>query len=165
MSEGTTARSIRIISELVESGVKLAELDSARREMMRKSAEILSYKGRLLQRVEYASDGRLAIITIPWEEIERYSHEYNPSMLVIDDMRLVDGVDVAIAYKIYNTGAVTAKIRCNYGKSIADKLAEHFGGGGHPYASGFRIAGNRKFEEIKTECSTVAGELLDKLGD
>lgn len=162
-SEGTSARSIHIVGELVSGGVSLAKLENGRRELMRKDPELLTYKGELLQRVEYAANGRIAVITIPWNEIERYSQAYNPSMLVMDDMRFATGVDVAIAFKVYNDGKITAKIRCNYGKTIAAKLAEHFGGGGHPYASGFKIETGRPLSEIKSECLSFAAELLDNL--
>lgn len=159
----TTARSIHVIAELVEGGVSIAELENARREMMRKAPELVHYKGELLQRVEYASENRVATVTIPWEEIEQYSHAYNPSVLVLDDMRLTENTDVAIAFKVYKDKKVTAKIRCNYGKAIANDLAQHFGGGGHAYASGFKITDGRPFNEIKSECISVATELLDKL--
>lgn len=129
MSDATTARSIRTIAELVEGGVQLAEIENKRRELMRKPLDMLKYKGELLQRVEFAADNRLAMVTIPWEEIQAYSHAYNPSILVLDDMRLTDEVCVAVAFKQYSDGKVTAKIRANYGSDIADKLAEHFGFG------------------------------------
>lgn len=160
-SEGTSARSIHIIGDLVDGGVSLAALENNRRELMRKSAELTAYKGRLLQRIEYAADGRLAIIYIPWEEIEQYSHAYNPPMLVMDDMRSTIGVDVAIAFKTYPDGKITGKIRCNYGRAIGGDLAKHFGGGGHPYASGFKIEDGRNYDTIKNETIRVAAELLD----
>lgn len=163
VSEGTTARSIHIIAELVGAGVSLALLDNARRELMRKSPELVRYKGELLQRVEYSDNNRVATITIPWQEIERYSHAYNPSMLVLDDMRLTEGTDVGIAFKLYNGNKVTAKIRCNYGKGIGADLAKHFGGGGHPYASGFKVQDGRTFGDIKAECIELASKLLDEL--
>ncbi|MEX1995328.1 MAG: DHH family phosphoesterase [Candidatus Saccharimonadales bacterium] len=162
-SEATTARSIHIIAELVEGGVSLADLESARRETMRREPELVHYKGRLLQRVEFYDDSRIAMLTIPWEEIETYSPLYNPPMLVIDDMRLSKGTDVAICFKTYKDGKITGKIRCNYGKGIADKLAEHFGGGGHSYASGFKIQDGRSYDEVKTETIEVTSRLLDEL--
>ncbi len=161
MTEATTPRSIRIIAELVEGGVKLPELEEARRETMRKSQELVRYKGELLQRIEYHHDGSIASITIPWEEIEKYSSLYNPSMLVIDDMRLTENTKLAIAFKLYPNGRITAKIRANYGYGIAKELAEHFNGGGHPYASGFKVT-NRQFSDVKTECIEVASKLLIK---
>lgn len=163
VSEGTTPRSIHVIAELVEDGVVLARLENDRRAMMRKSPELLNYKGALLQRIAYAADNRIATIDIPWEEIQKYSPLYNPSMLVIDDMRMGTDTQVAIAFKIYKDNKVTAKIRCNYGYAIGGKLAEHFGGGGHKYASGFKVQDGRPFNEVKSECIKVATELLDQL--
>lgn len=160
MSESTSARSIHIIAELVEGGVKLPKLESARRETLKRDPRLVHYKGVLLQRVEFHSNGRVATVMIPWEEIERYSPLYNPSMLVIEDMRLARGADVAICFKAYKDGKITAKIRCNYGWEIADKLAEHFGGGGHPLASGFKITDRRSYEQIKHESINVATTLL-----
>lgn len=160
-TEATTARSIHIVAELVETGVNIAELEERRRELMRKAPELLPYKGQLLQRATLEAQGRVAMIVIPWEEIEKYSYMYNPSMLVLDDMRSVIGVCVAVAFKIYNDGHITAKIRCNYGYPVAGNLALHFGGGGHKYSSGFKVTDGRTLEQIKTECIAVAAELLD----
>ncbi len=162
VSEGTSARSIKIIAELVEAGVSLAKLDQARRQLMRKSPELLHYKGDLLKRIEYHDDNRIATLTIPWKEIETYSPIYNPPMLVMDDMRMSEGTDVAIAFKVYKDGKITGKIRSNYGKGIAGKLAEAFGGGGHAYASGFKVTDGRPFDEVKSECIKKATELLNE---
>jgi phosphoesterase RecJ-like protein len=162
-TEATTARSIHIIGELVESGVSIAEIEERRRDLMRKAPELVRYKGQLLQRVEYTADNRIATVTIPWNEIEQYSPQYNPSMLVIDDMRMTTGAHIAIAFKTYQGTRITAKIRCNYGYAIAKDLAEHFGGGGHVYASGFKVQDGRPFNEIKSECIAYATELLANL--
>jgi len=160
-TEDTTARSIHIIAELVEAGVKLAELEHARRETLRREPELVHYKGRLLQRVEFHNDNRVATVTIPNDEIIKYSPLYNPPMLVLDDMRLSKDTEVAIAFKTYNDGKITAKIRCNYGFGIADKLAEHFGGGGHAYAAGFKILDEQNFDMLKQKCIDFAVELLE----
>lgn len=162
-SEGTTVESIRIIADLVESGVSLAELDNARRHLMKREPELLPYKGILLQRVKLHDEGRIATITIPWDEIEKYSSLYNPSMLVLDDMRMTIGVGVAIAFKVYRGGRVTAKIRCNSGFHIADKIADFFGGGGHAYAAGFKINNAPNFAELEAQVVDKTTELLREL--
>ncbi len=162
-TEATSARTIHIVAEMVEQGVSIAALEQKRRELMRKAPDLIKYKGELLQRIEYFADNRIATITIPWKEIEKYSAQYNPSMLVIDDMRSSIGTEIVVAFKLYNDGHVTAKIRANFGTPIAGKLAEHFGGGGHAYASGFKIAKGKPFEETKSECIVEATRLLDEL--
>lgn len=163
VTEATSARSIHIIAELVEGGVSLAALEHKRRELMRKSPAIVHYKGELLQRVEYYADNQIATVTIPWKEIEEFSPLYNPSMLVLEDMRMTTGTHIAIAFKLYKDNRVTAKIRANVGYPIAGKLAEHFGGGGHPYASGFKVQNGQPFNEIKSECISLATQLLSNL--
>ena len=114
---------------------------------MKKSADILAYKGRLLERIEYSLDGQLATVHIPWEEIAEFSDQYNPSVLVLDEMRLVIGVKIAIAFKTYPDGKLTGKIRSNY--PIAEQVAGFFGGGGHKYAAGFRVF--ESYDKIMTE--------------
>jgi bifunctional oligoribonuclease and PAP phosphatase NrnA len=164
MTDATSARSIAIVSELVAGGVKLAELEERRRDMMRKSPDLIYYKGRLLERIEYFADDRLATVTIPWDEIQEYSPHYNPSMLVMEDMRLTTNTRIAIAFKLYSDGHITAKIRANLGSPIANAVAERFGGGGHAYSSGFKTdAKGRPFNEIKSECIAYATQLLDNL--
>ncbi len=162
-TEATTGRSIHVVADLVDGGVSIAQLEGRRRAMMYKSPELVHYKGELLQRVEYTAGDRIALITIPWNEIEAYSPQYNPSMLVIEDMRMTTNTAIAIAFKQYKGSRVTAKIRCNTGYPIAKDLAQHFGGGGHVYASGFKVQDGRPFNEIKSECISVATQLLDNL--
>lgn len=124
-------------AELVRLGAVPSDIEDRRRQFMKKPADILTYKGKLLGRIHYHCDGRLATVHIPWEDIQQYSDRYNPSVLVLDEMRLVEGVDIAVAIKTYPDGKLTGKIRAN--KPIADVVAGYFGGGGHAYASGFKI--------------------------
>jgi phosphoesterase RecJ-like protein len=162
-TSSTTPSSFRVMGDLVERGVDLAKLDAARRELMKKEQKLISYKGELLQRVTFEGDGRIASIVIPWKEIEEYSSLYNPTMLAIDDMRMTIGVEIAIGYKLYSDGKITGKIRCNYGSAIANDLAVQFGGGGHPYAAGFKILDKTPLEQVKKSVETAAVILLDNL--
>jgi phosphoesterase RecJ-like protein len=163
-TSATTSDSFRVMADLVERGVDLAKLDSARRELMKKEQKLIPYKGELLQRVKFSDEGRIATIVIPWKEIQEYSPLYNPTMLVIDDMRMTVGVKIAIGYKVYSDGKITAKIRCNFGFPIANDLAKQFGGGGHPYASGFKILDGTTIEELKLKVEQYTSKLLNELG-
>lgn len=163
ISDATTSESIHIMAELVSRGVSLAKIDDKRRALMKRQPILLDYKGKLLQRIHLSQDGQVASVSIPWDEIERYSPMYNPTMLVMDDMRMTIGVAVAVGYKIYKDGKITAKIRCNYGNGIASDLAEKFGGGGHEYAAGFKIRQQRNFAGLRSEVNREATELLEKL--
>jgi phosphoesterase RecJ-like protein len=159
ITENTTSDSVRTVAALIDGGASLAEIDNRRREFMKKAPEILTYKGELLQRVEYHADGQLALVHIPWDEISKYSSKYNPSMLVIDEMRLVEGVKVAICIKTYPDGKITGKIRANSGYKVAETIAKFFGGGGHPYVAGFRTYSDN-YEEVKTELIGAVDKVL-----
>lgn len=135
-SQTMTADTFRVMAQLTELGADIASIEEARREFMKKSRRILAYKGELISRIEYYLDGKLAVVHIPWDDIREYSDEYNPGVLIIEEMKMVTGVEVAVAVKTYPDGKVTGKIRTS--APIADTLAGFWGGGGHLYASGFR---------------------------
>lgn len=135
-TQGTTADSFAVAAELTKRGARNSAIEERRREFMKKSPEILAYKGELISRIEYFLEGKLGLVHIPWDDIKEYSDQYNPSMLVLDEMRLVEGVEVACAIKTYPDGKLTGKFRCN--TPVADVVAGYFGGGGHAYAAGFR---------------------------
>lgn len=151
-TQNTTAESYQAAAELVALGAVPADIEERRREYMKKPADILEYKGELIKRIEYHLDGQLATVHIPWEDIEQYSDRYNPSVLVLDEMRLVEGVRVAVALKTYPDGKVTGKIRSNM--PISHHIAGYFGGGGHEYAAGFKL--NEKLDIVMQELLTAA---------
>ena len=128
---------------------------------MKKSPEILAYKGELIRRIEYLCDGKLALVHIPWEDIQQYSDQYNPSVLVLDEMRLVQGVELAVAIKTYPDGKVTGKLRGNL--PIAETVAGYFGGGGHDYAAGFRAYDS--YETIVSELVTATNKALKEYAE
>lgn len=157
-SPGATAKSFRVMADLIELGADIAVIEARRRDLMKKDQELLAYKGALLQRIEYHLDGQLALLHIPWEEIEAYSDRYNPSALVIDEMRLVEGVRVAICFKTYPDGKVTAKIRANADAHVAERIAGYFGGGGHRYAAGFKVYD--EYQTVKHETIQAVMKIL-----
>ena len=160
-TQAVTPRTFFITGKLAELGASNSVIEKRRREYMKKSAEILKYKGTLLERIEYFLDGKLALISIPWEEIKEYSDKYNPSVLVLDEMRLVKGVEIAIAIKTYPDGKLTAKIRSN--SPISATVAGFFGGGGHEYAAGFRVY--ESIDTITPELLTATDKAIKELAN
>ena len=159
-SAATTVETFRDVAELLErGGLKIFELEEARREFMKKSQRILSYKADLIKRVEYSLDGKLATVHIPWEDIHEYSDEYNPNVLILEELRLVEGVEVAVAIKTYPDGKITGKVRT--AKPVADAIAGYFGGGGHLYAAGFRTY-DMSYEEVVRDLVSIVPRLLEE---
>jgi phosphoesterase RecJ-like protein len=78
-------------------------------------------------------------------------------VLILEELRLVEGVEIAVAIKTYPDGKLTGKIRAS--KPIADQLAGYFGGGGHPYAAGFRIY--EDYDSVLPELISATMKLLE----
>ena len=155
-TQNVSPETFEIASQLTKLGASTAKIEEARREFSKKSPEILEYKGELIRRIEYFLDGKLALVHIPWDEIKKYSDKYNPSVLVIDEMRLVEGVEVCVAIKTYPDGKLTGKVRTN--SPVAADIAGYFGGGGHAYAAGFRVY--EKYDEILRELLVATERVL-----
>ncbi|MBR5647473.1 DHH family phosphoesterase [Candidatus Saccharibacteria bacterium] len=163
-SNSVTADTFEIAADLTRLGANVAELEDRRREFMKKSARILDYKADLIKRIEYSLDGELATVHIPWDDIREYSDEYNPNVLILEELRLVEGVKVAVAVKTYPDGKVTGKIRCGSEAPIAEKIAGYFGGGGHPYAAGFRTY-DTTYEEVLADLVKIVPGLIQEAKD
>lgn len=155
-TQNVTAETFFVVSKLHELGARNHIIEERRREFMKKSPEILAYKGELITHIEYLLDGKLALVHIPWDEIEKYSDQYNPSVLVLDEMRLVEGVELGVAIKTYPDGKLTGKLRGNM--PIAEAVAGYFGGGGHKYAAGFRVY--EEYDKIVQELVTATDKAI-----
>lgn len=161
-SAGVTSDTFRIAADLQDLGANISDLEEKRKEFMKKSQRILAYKAELIQRIDYLLEGQLSTIHIPWEEIQEYSDEYNPNVLILEEMKMVEGVKVAVAIKTYPDGKLTGKIRSSL--PISDKIAGFFGGGGHPYAAGFRIYDTNYQDTLRelVSCTLKLIETYDK---
>lgn len=157
----TRASTYRTMADLSDLGADRIVLEDRRREYGKMPDKIYRYKGVLIAKTEFFSDGQIALVHIPQPEINEYSPLYNPAPLIQPDMLQVKGVALAVVLKSYDDGRVTAALRSNYGFPICGKLAESLGGGGHDYASGFKVTDGRGYEEVKTDCLAAARRLLE----
>ncbi|MBR3386223.1 DHH family phosphoesterase [Candidatus Saccharibacteria bacterium] len=158
-SSSTTARTFEVCADLMRRGSNIAALEENRREYMKKSVRIMEYKAELMQRVDFWLDNTLATVHIAWEDISEYSDEYNPNVLILEELRMVQGVKVAVAIKTYPDGKVTGKIRTMGKAAIAEKIGGYFGGGGHAYAAGFRTY-DTSYDEVVRDLVRIVPELL-----
>lgn len=140
VSPTTKANTFQAIADLVgDYDIEVSKLDSERRDLSRKSLEIIQYKARLIQRLEFLYDDQIALIEIPLEEIKEYSDQYNPSVLATEELRMAETVRISVALKIYDD-RITGRLREVQNAPICAQLAETFEiGGGHPSAAGFKV--------------------------
>ncbi len=160
-----TAVTYRVMASMIEAGVDRPYLEELRRSYNKMTPEVFKYKATLINNTHLYSDGQIAYVKVSQTEITKYSPLYNPAPLIQGDMLQITDVRVAIVFKSYDDGKVTAAIRCNPDAPIAADLAEHFGGGGHLYASGFKDLSRKSYEEIQNECINLAYELLVNLNE
>ncbi len=159
-SASTSPDTFRHVADLLETAnLNIADLEEARREFMKKSPRILDYKADLIKRIDYSLDNCLATVHIPWEDIEQFSDEYNPNVLILEELRLVEGVKVAVAVKTYPDGKLTGKIRTSI--PIAEQIAGFYGGGGHPYAAGFRTY-DISYEDVIRDLVSIVPRLIQE---
>jgi len=162
-NELAKASTYRVMADLVELGVSRPELEEARREMSKMPEVIFRYKADLIKRTEFYADGKLAVVTVPQHEINDYSPLYNPAPLIQFDTLQTEGVLLSIVLKQYDSGRVTAAIRANQSAPVAGELAGRMGGGGHAYASGFKIEDGTSYGDVKARCLAEATELLQSI--
>ncbi len=160
-TDGTTANTYRRIADLIDLGVNRTKLEDARRALSKMHQTVFQYKAKLIERTEfYGQNNEIAVVTIPEEELFTVGTLYNPAPLILSEMIMVEGIKIGIALKLYKD-KVTGAIRCTDNCTIAHKLAESFGGGGHPYAAGFKIdKPSTEFGEIKSQVIKKAEELI-----
>jgi phosphoesterase RecJ-like protein len=159
-TDSCTADTYRRIAELIDLGVNRTKLEEARRALSKMHPTVLQYKAKLIERIEYYGDNNeIAVATIPEEELYTIGTLYNPAPLILNEMIMVEDVVVGIVLKLYKD-KVTGAIRCTGNKAFANTLAESFGGGGHPYAAGFKIEKPlQDFAELKSQVINKAKEL------
>ncbi|MCA9331939.1 DHH family phosphoesterase [Candidatus Saccharibacteria bacterium] len=156
----TTAQTYRIMADLTDLGVDRPILEEKRREISKMHPEILRYKAKLIEQTILDVDGQLALVHIPQDDITKYSPLYNPNALIQPEHLQTQGVRISVAVKSYSDGRITASIRCNSDAPIASQLAEHFGGGGHKYAAGFKILSSKTPAQVIAECTEQTSKLL-----
>ena len=148
----------RTVAELLEKGVSRAELEEKRRRLSKMSEPVFRYKAELMERTEFYYDTKIALAVIPESELYDIGTQYNPGPLIMSELLNIEGVQVALAIKRYKN-RVTAAIRCSQGTEIASDIASIYGGGGHPYAAGFRI------DEFSEDFTKFKYELVNKIID
>lgn len=148
------------VAEILSLGISRAELEEKRRQLSKMSEAVFRYKAELMERTEFYFDTKIALTVIPESELYDIGTQYNPGPLIMSELLNIEGVQIALAIKRYKN-RVTVALRCSQGTEIAGEIASSYGGGGHPYAAGFRIDNfNEDFTKFKYE---LVNKIIDRL--
>ncbi|MGH2406970.1 MAG: DHH family phosphoesterase [Candidatus Limnocylindrales bacterium] len=154
----TTARTLRVASELVAAGAPL--FDTARRLYRTKPDRQLRLFGLVLARLEDSADGRLAWSTLFEADRTATASGDGDAEGIIDLLSQSESAEVVVLFK--EAGAQTRiSVRTREGGVDATVLCGTFGGGGHARAAGATI--EAPVADARGQVLDVARRLIDGL--
>lgn len=131
----TDAETMSVAAELLGLGVNPASL--FQKIYQRNEQTEPQAMARLLERLEYHTHGRLAVIDQPLTDNETMLKDGDP---VLDILRAVETVEVVLYIRELEPGLCKLSARSKTTFDV-NQLAREFGGGGHIKASGATIKG------------------------
>jgi len=146
-----TPRTFDICRQCVEAGVTPAVM--ARRVFDSNSFGKLKLIGALLDDMELADEGRLAILHLDDEMLAATGSTHNDTEGLINLPLTAREIQAVVFFKVTDTGDVRVSMRSKYDVDVRS-VASEFGGGGHKNAAGFTVRGPLK---------DVRGGIVDRL--
>ncbi len=153
----TTARTLDIGAELVRRGVNIGRLSQQLYESYpRRRLELLR---ALLETMRFDADGRIASFSLSLKTAAKLGVLPEDNEGLIDHLRAVQGVVVAIFFEELNDGKVRVSMRSKSDAADVCAICQKFKGGGHKLAAGARVPGTlAEVEElILKEAREVVG--------
>ena len=135
----TTEETYLMAADLIRRGLDVGRINSLtydhspyrRVELMR----------ALLNTLELTGEGRVAYWDLTMATVERLGLKPEDSEGMIDIIRGIDGVIVAVFFEELSDGKVRVSMRSKDPRVDACHVCMEFGGGGHALAAGIRMAG------------------------
>ncbi len=135
----TNARTFEIAAELVRAGVQVGELSQKLYENYpRRRVELLR---ELLRTMRFGGDGRIASFSLSLETANRLGVLPEDNEGLIDHLRAIRGVVVAVFFEELADGKVRVSMRSKSPAADVCAICQQFGGGGHTLAAGARVRG------------------------
>ena len=149
----TSKKTMEIAGEMMEKGIDFSDIiDNTFYKKTYVQNQIL---GRALLESVLFYDGKCIFTTVTMDEMEFYGVTGRELGGIVEQLRLTDGVEVAIF--LYQTGEEEYKVSLRSKKKIdVAAIATQFGGGGHVRAAGYTAKGS-VYQIINS-----IGELIEK---
>ena len=148
----TSVQTMRYAADLIEYG---ANPNSISEYMETKPLESVLTLAKVLETLELHHHGKIATITVFPDTLDNLDSTEG----FINYPRIIEGVEIAIMFKIMNEGTIRISFRS---KTVdVSTLAFSFGGGGHVRAAGCAIIG--KIEDVKKKVLTSAIKQLKEI--
>ena len=151
----TTPHAIRIVAELLEGGLNITQIN---RYIYRTVPYVKTrLQGHVLSNMKLEADGRIGVATLTIGEMEAYGATNEDCEGIVDSVRDVESVKVAVFIREGRDGTFKVSLRS---KECADvgRIAGKYGGGGHPAAAGYSSR-----EPLSTTIANVLRDAKEEL--
>ena len=132
--ENTTSRVLRILADLMDSGVNIYKINKKIFGSLSYKALIL--KGAALATLEMSEDGKIAWLYVTRQMMHEAETDYTEGLVNL--ARDIEGVEIGILFTEEDEKEIKISLRSNFYAEV-NKLAAEFNGGGHPRAAGATI--------------------------
>lgn len=143
----TSPHTFRLAADLVDKGVNVPELSRRMYDSYpRRRLELLK---ALLNSARFDCDDRVASFSLSMETAKNLAVLPEDNEGLIDHLRAVEGVQVAVFFEELPENKVRLSMRSKESRFDVCKICGLFGGGGHAQAAGARLPGPLKAAEEK----------------
>ena len=136
----TMARTFEVAAELIKAGANAGAISNSLYESYPKRR--VQLLGEILPQVSFDADDQIASMVLTNETKERLGTHPDEIDGLIDYVRCVDTVVVALLFEELPEGKIRLSARSKDNRIDVNKICGEFGGGGHPRAAGARIRGS-----------------------
>src|ERR1051325_6609933 len=137
--QNTTARTFEIAADILRCGIQVGELSQKIYESYpRRRIELLRV---LLDRMHFDADGKVASFSLPLATANELGVIPEDNEGLIDHLRAIQGVIVAIFFEELEDGKVRVSMRSKDERADVCAICVSFKGGGHKLAAGARVLG------------------------
>lgn len=151
----TNPRAHQIAADLITRGVQPHQVYQEVYE--KQSAGKMRLLGKVLSGLNFAKEGRLVWFAITQELMKNTGTQPRDTEGFADFPRSIDGVELCLMFLETEKRQTKISFRSK-GKIVINGLANRYGGGGHPYASGALVDGN--FQQVMQQVVEEAKELF-----
>ena len=149
----TRPKTHRIVAELMETGLDSMKINNRIYKTKRPSS--LKLLGLALSTLQVSADNKIAWMHLTQEDLQK-AGDFAHTEGFIDHLQDIKGIELVLFFRETENGEVRVSFRAKGAREV-NKLAQMFGGGGHPRAAGCSVKGKLKEveREILAQCSQV----------
>jgi bifunctional oligoribonuclease and PAP phosphatase NrnA len=153
----TTSRTFEIGGELLKCGVDVGRVSQLLYESFpRRRTELLR---ELLGTMRFEANGRVASFSLSLAVAEKLGVKPEDNEGLIDHLRAIQGVIVAVFFEELAEGKVRVSMRSKSEAADVSAICQRFGGGGHKLAAGARLRGT--LAEVEQKILEAICDVID----